>query len=189
MTAHRKKIVVMMALWSQVHPCDDAADCRAERLRFLAQQTGRVIDSANDLADDELERAIQLLHKVRLSRGIAPSSKARSGSNVRRFPNRNSISREAVWKIRQLEAYLGWSGVPARLEGFLAHIYKVRRPDDLTHAAAWKCIESLFDVAARAEIKAEKGATYRVPRGELAARAAALKSRLATWQPSTQEAV
>jgi len=171
---HRKKIVVLMVLWAELYPDGTAEEKRYGRLRFLAQTVGRVIDSANDLSEAELETCIRSLQDQQRATVNRPRS------NIRHFPNRSQVTHEQVWKIAQIERLLGWSGVPARLNGFLRHLYHVDRPDDLTHAAAWRCIESLFDTAARAEIKAEKGQAYPVSKGELAARVAVLKRRLAS---------
>jgi hypothetical protein len=193
----RKKIVALMALWSEVSPLESIPlpaglsgpalrDARADRpkqhkyarLRFLAQQIGRIVDSANDLSDDELETCIHALQQLQRTAATRPRS------NLRRFPNRTGITKEQIWKIRQLESFLGWALVPARLAGFLEHVYHVRQPGDLTHARAWQCIESLFNTAARSGLKADKGAAYHVPKDELAARVAILKVHLSSWQPA-----
>lgn len=185
----RKKVQVLQILWNQVYPCSDAEERRCQRLRFLAQRAGRLVDSANELSDDELEQAIQILHRVRISRGIHRDAR-RSGERrgrVKPFPNRGQVaSKEMIWKIRQLEQCLRWAEVPERLSGFLEQFYKVRRPEDLTHRKAWQCIESLFAIAARARIKREKGSSYKVGKAELAAAVVTIKAELASFTPNSQ---
>lgn len=171
---HRKKIVLLMTLWGELNPDGTAEEKRYERLRFLAQTVGRVIDSANDLSEAELETCIRSLQDQQRATANRPRS------NIRPFPNRNSVSKEMLWKICQLEVLLGWSEVPARLEGLLRAKFKESNREFLTHSQGWRVIEMLFYIAARAEIKAEKGSSYPVSKGELAAGVAVLKQRLSS---------
>lgn len=160
----RKQIIVLMTLWGRVCPLRDAKESKYERLRWLARQTGRIVDSANELTDDELERCIETLRReTRPSgHGFSRAGKRREGSfrsaeghKVRQFPNRSGITKEQLWKVRQLEHYLGWAGRPQRLEGLLRSRFQASRPQDLTHAQAWRLIEMLFSIAAREELRRE----------------------------------
>lgn len=62
----------------------------------------------------------------------------------------NRPSKKQVWKIRQLEKELGWQDEPVRLQAFIKKYYGVEQPEWLTNGQAWKLIESLKKVVARA---------------------------------------
>ena len=101
------------------------------------------------------------------------------------FPNRNGVSQEQRWKIRQLEAYLGWSDNPTRLAGLLRAKFKASGGElqHVSHGQAWRLIEMLFAIAARAEAQRDQGPGYKVPSAELKAIRASLKERLHSWRP------
>ena len=90
-------------------------------------------------------------------------------------------SEAQIWKIRQIEQYLGW-GRPGkneeRLDGFLRAKLHVDRPEELTADQAWRAIEALCAAGARERIKARKGRAYAVKRAELTREVAALKQEL-----------
>ena len=177
----RHQVVVLQTLWSKVCPLRDAKEKKYERLRWLAQQTGRIVDSANELTAAELGGCIQaLLSQVReLHRSGVPS-------NVLSFPNRNGITREQRWKVTQLECYLGWNDSPGRLAGLLRSKFKDSggNLEHLNHAQAWRLIEMLFAIAARTEAKRGKEPGYKVPAAELKATRTLLKERLQSWHPT-----
>lgn len=52
-------------------------------------------------------------------------------------------TKRQIWKIRRLEAELGWDQNPKRLRAFLKKYYKVERPEWLRFQSAWRAIESL----------------------------------------------
>lgn len=174
--ADRKQIVALMATWGNLCPLK-GEQARDARLAYCRTVLRRPIESCNDLTPAETDQVISAMQRELASR---PASRP---SNLRQFPNRNTPSREMVWKIRQLESWLGWTPVPERLGGFLRHMFRKSSPEQLTHAQAWRAVEALHDVAARAQIKADKGAAYPVSKPELAAAVATLKVTLASWRP------
>lgn len=62
----------------------------------------------------------------------------------------NRATKKQAWKIHELEKSLEWQDEPKRLQAFLKKYYGVERPEWLTTAQAWKAIESLKKVAAKA---------------------------------------
>lgn len=58
-------------------------------------------------------------------------------------------SRRQVWKIRQLEAQLGWGGDPGRLRGFLRRMAQTDDLQWLTFYDAGKVIEAMKAMAER----------------------------------------
>jgi hypothetical protein len=130
---------------------------RDDRLSFCARMLGRAVDSTKELSDDDFDMLIKELRKLMLQgsgRVVSMKGGAVTGA-----------SSEQQWKIRQLEAYLGWKAAPERLSGFLREKYHVERPEQLSARDAWRVIESLFGIAAagfkgaakRAEVKRLKG--------------------------------
>jgi len=178
----RRQVVVLQTLWSKVCPLRDAKEKKYERLRWLAQQTGRIVDSANELTAAELECCIQVL--LRQARDLRHSREG-APPNVLSFPNRNGITREQRWKVSQLECYFGWHNSPERLAGLLRSKFKDSggNLEHLNHAQAWRLIEMLFAIAARTEAKRGREPGYKVPAAELRAARTALKERLQTWRP------
>ena len=182
----RKKVIVLQTLWSKYCPLSDAEESRDARLHFLAQVVGHCVGSANELSEQELEKAIQAL-----MREIQPQRhRGTDGKNVIQFPNRNGVTREQVWKIRQLEAWMEWAAVPERLEGFLRSKFHAERPEHLTHQQAWRATEALFAVAARARVKqrrsqeSEVGSQeIKVSRKELTKEIRKLKEETRYWRP------
>jgi hypothetical protein len=211
----RKRVVRLLALWGAAAGSAlrgaSAKEKRYERLRFCAQQVGRVIDSANDLTEEELGKCIQALQQSRDRKGAGAGRQKKppiagapgSDSNVVEFPNTSGITEGELWKIWQLEHFLGWAENPARLEGLLRAKFHEANPKYLSHAQAWRAIETLFSIAAREEAKKQsRPSTSReeppLPRGrgsdsrkvspeELKAARARLKKQLETWRPEETE--
>jgi hypothetical protein len=61
-------------------------------------------------------------------------------------------TKRELWKIRQLEKALGWDDNPKRLRAFLKKYYGVDDVRFLTHAAAWRLIESLKKIREREKV-------------------------------------
>ena len=178
---------------------------RLERLRHFAEIVGHEVATSRELSWREANRVIhRLLEEVRIpgpppSRAAAGTSKAASepkahaasvapGDLPCEVPERKDGPSDAqVWKIRQIEQYLGW-GQPGkderRLAGFLRAKFHVKQPEELTADSASGAIEALCAVGARERIKARKGKRYAVKRAELTAEIAALKHELQEWRPT-----
>ena len=178
LSANPKKIKVLMALWNRVCPFKDAGEKRDARLHYIAAIIGHTVSSANDLTAAELKQVID-----RLMLEVRPGGRNPASNNLREFPNRAQITNSQRWKIRQLESYLGWTPRPERLEGFLSSLFRVRRPEHLSHAQAWRAIEALFSLAARERVKADNGPDYEVGSAELAKASESLKEVLHSWRP------
>ena len=116
------------AAWREYCPVTDPAESRAERLVWLSAACGRSITSANDLSDAELVACIKALGKSN------PASE---------------LTAAQLWKIRQLEKWLGWSDNSARLAGLLRKLFRVEYPQALSRQQSWRAIESLMQIAAR----------------------------------------
>lgn len=148
-------------LWRRYCPTGDAAESRAERLAWLARLLGKCVDSSKQLSATELALAVRELRAA-----------MRRGSNVVRMPHgapAEFASLEQVWKIRQLEAWLGWASVPERLGKFLETRFHARRGEALTRSTAWRVIEALLHIAARAEGKTKT----------------AIREELKQWRPAS----
>ena len=115
-------------------------------------------------------------------RGWQPGGLPSEGSMPKDGP-----SDAQLWKIRQIEQYLGW-GRPGkderRLAGFLRTKFHVDQPEELTADSASSAIEALCAVGARQRIKARKGKAYAVKRAELTREVARLKHELQEWRPA-----
>lgn len=159
------------ALWNQFAKAAN----RDDRLLWCAQQLGKAVDSMNLLSDDDFDCLIAELRR-QLQKGsgrvVNLAGRAQCGP-----------SKEQLWKIRQVEAYLGWASVPERLAGFLREKFHVDRPEQLSARDAWRVIEALIGVAAQSELAAVAKREGRKPRrGEKSAVAARLKGVLTTWR-------
>jgi hypothetical protein len=161
-------------LWREYCPVSDREESRAERLRFCGRVLGQAVDSTSQLSEDDLALVIREIR-----------SAMRQGSNVVSIRGKpmQSASREQVWKIRQIEIYLGWSNVPARLAGLLRDQFRVERPEQLSKRNAWRAIEALISIAARELVKSERGADHQVDRRELNQARKRIKEVLQTWRP------
>ena len=172
---------------------------RAERLEHIAEIVGHAVTSSKDLSWREANRVIhRLLEEVR-AEGLSPSGRLPAAPEGEGSPAEVSAaassggpppegsgpqggaSEAQLWKIRQIEQYLGW-GRPGknekRLDGFLRAKLHVERPEELTADQAWRAIEALCAAGARGRIKARKGRAYAVKRAELTREVAALKQEL-----------
>lgn len=171
--APRKQVVRLLTLWGQFWSAagpSTAAESREARLHYIAAIIGRSVSSANDLAPSEL---------AQVNRTLTSELK-----RIPRVPNPESrLSTSMLWKIRQLESFLRWSPVPARLSGFLQDKFGVRAPDRLTRAQASRAIEALFRVAARNTVKTRLGQDHEVGKRELAAEVRVIKDALRSWSP------
>jgi len=116
------------AAWREYCPVTDPAESRAERLVWLSAACGRSITSANDLSDAELAACIKALAKG------GPAG---------------TPSEPQLWKIRQLEKWLGWADNSARLAGLLRKLFKLDHPAALSRQQSWRAIEALMQIAAR----------------------------------------
>lgn len=183
-------MIVYLALWGDRWKrignealIRDAAESRDARLVYTAQIIGRVGDSAKDLTAAELRQVIARLRSERPG-NIPPGNIP--GGKVVRFPNRNLITQRQIWKIRQVERYLGWASRPERLAGFLrATCRGATRPERLGFRVAIGVIDGLVRLAARERVRRERGdPAYRVSAHELAAAVEQVKGELASWQPA-----
>ncbi len=154
-----KALRLLHTLWGQYSPAEDAAESRADRLAYLSRVVGRPVASAKELSAEELRAASnRLLHDL-TSTALA--------------------SQRQVWKIRQIERYLGWNRQRIRLETFLWKMYRARRPEDLSARNAWRSIEALVRIAARALAKDEGSGTP----AEVREWTRRVKQQLESWRP------
>lgn len=139
----RQKLLTFFALWNEFAR---AAAQRDDRLMWCARQLGEAVDSMNDLSDEQLDMLTTELRR-QLKQGTTSNVLGFTGKPM--SPDR--ASKEQIWKIRQIEAYLGWRSTPERMSGFLRDKYRVDSAEMLTCRNAWRAIESLMGVAAQAE--------------------------------------
>jgi hypothetical protein len=118
----------LQAAWHDYCPVSGAAESRAERLVWLSATCGHTVSSANDLSDAELAVCIK---------GLAGGTPAGAPSDSQ------------LWKIRQLEKWLGWADNSARLAGLLRKLFKLDHPAALSRQQSWRAIECLMQIAAR----------------------------------------
>lgn len=156
------------ALWNQFARVAD----RGDRLLWCARQLGMPVDSMSLLSDDDFDCLIAELRR-QLQQGS--SRVVNLAGRAQRGP-----SKEQLWKVRQVEAYLGWKAVPERLAGFLREKFHVERPEQLSARDAWRVIEALIGVAAQSEMI--RHADGKPARGEKKLVVARLKGVLATWR-------
>lgn len=153
------------ASWKEYCPLRDRDESREERLRFLARLVGRVVASANEFTDVELAAACGAI-----------ASKLRAGAKP------EFATSAQVWKIHQIERFMGWHTEPRRLAGFLREKYSVERPEQLSARNAWRAIESLMWTCARIRACTAAGS----PRATRAAVNKAhdeVKQDLRSWRP------
>jgi len=177
---------------------------REERLRQIAEIVGHAVASSRELNWREANRVIhRLLEEARVE-SLSPSGGAALGAEAEAgqgralsaepgglpsegFGPKDRPSDAQLWKVRQIEQYLGW-GRPGkderRLAGFLRTKFHVDQPEDLTADSASSAIEALCGVGARQRIKARKGKAYAVKRAELTREVARLKHELQEWRPA-----
>ena len=203
-----RQVKILHTLWSAKlrragrRPRPERA--REERLGHIAEIVGHAVASSRELNWREANRVIhRLLEEVRVeslspSGGAAPGAEAEAGhgralsAEPAGLPFEGSVSKDLpsdaqLWKIRQIEQYLGW-GRPGkderRLAGFLQKKFHVDQPEELTADSASSVIEALCAVGARQRIKARKGKAYAVKRAELTREVARLKHELQEWRPA-----
>jgi len=138
------------AAWREYCPVSGAAESRAERLVWLSATCGHTVTSANDLSDAELVACIK---------GLGKSTPA------------SELTAAQLWKIRQLEKWLGWSDNSARLAGLLRKLFRVEYPQALSRQQCWRAIECLMQIAAR---NAGKSKTE-------------IREELRAWRPAVAE--
>lgn len=159
----------LMQLWNQRCPFK-GDESRDARLVYLARVIGHALGSSSELTDAEATAAIRALESEK--------------GKVVGFPNRNLITKGQIWKIRQIESYLGWASVPERLAGYLRVTCRgTDRPEKLGFRQAIGVIDGLLRLQARGNIKAVKGEAYKVPRPELAAEVVRIQKALRYWRP------
>ena len=177
---------------------------REERLRRIGEIVGHAVASSRELSWREANRVIHRLLEETRAENRSPSGAPGPGAETETGLGRASSgepggllsegsgpkggpSDAQLWKIRQIEQYLGW-GRPGkeerRLAGFLRAKFHVDRPEDLTPDSASGAIEALCAVGARQRIKARKGKAYAVKRAELTREVARLKHELQEWRPA-----
>lgn len=177
---------------------------RDERLEQIAEIIGHPVASSRELSWREANRIIHRLLEEARANGSAPIGASAAGQLTETGPGSSSAvvcggpppggsgperkpSEAQLWKIRQIEQYLGW-GIPGkeerRLAGFLRTKFHADRPEDLTSDSASAAIEALCAVGARQRIKARQGKTVPVKRTELTREVAALKHELQEWRPA-----
>jgi hypothetical protein len=178
------KLRVMHAMWRKLCAIRDPEELRIARLEYTAKVLDRRVSSATEMTGGELKILIdQMMYDLSHAHRRVP----RSGIKVVEMPRTGEISREQIWKIKQLEAWLGWRSAPERLEGFLKKLFDERLPGDLTFQQGWRAIESLFSLAARARARAALGREPSEP--ELRAERRRLKEQLRHWRPANSECV
>lgn len=177
---------------------------REERLRQIGEIVGHAVASSRELSWREANRVIHRLLEEARANGSAPIAASAAGP-LTETGSESSLAAASggppagvsgpegkpsdaqLWKIRQIEQYLGW-GRPGkderRLVGFLRTKFHVDCPEDLTSDSASRAIEALCAVSARQRIKARKGKSYAVKRAELTREVAALKRELQEWRPA-----
>lgn len=174
---------------------------REERLSHIAEIVGHTVASSRELSWREANRVIHRMLEEARVRERLPGGAAAAGTgeeagqvqvaaSAAETPETapsGGLSESQLWKIRQIEQYLGW-GRPGkderRLDGFLRAKLHVDRPEDLSADSASAAIEALCAVGARLRIKARKGKTHAVKRAELTREVAALKRELQEWRPA-----
>lgn len=164
------KLRTFHTLWSQFAPRSD----RDDRLRFCSRTLGKAVDSTRQLSDEEFDVLISELRKQRhqgSGRVVSMRGQAVSATGA---------SQEQVWKIHQLEAWLGWRAVPERLAGFLRDKFRADRTATLSPRDAWRAIEALFNLAAQSA-----GARGKTAKKDEVKR---LKEVLRTWRPDASSA-
>jgi len=171
---------------NDLQPQELAAVTRRLQSDIEANHRSRAREQAVVSSEPRPQRETSTLPKADAQpaeRHSSSASSTSSASNVLNFPNRSGISKRMLWKIRQVEHYLGWHTRPLRLERLLEEKFKTRRPEHLSHAQAWRAVEMLMAVAARERVKAERGPDYKVGKAELDAARDQIKQHLDTWRP------
>ncbi len=159
----------MMQLWNAKYP-SSGEDSRDVRLVFLAQVVGHPVRTSTNLTNAEAAAAIRALEGAK--------------GKVLAFPNRTGVTKKQVWKLRQIEAYLGWADEPRRLEGYLREKCSgALCPEELGFRQAIGAIDGLLRLKARENIKRAKGEGYKVGRAELAAEVRRIQEELRAWRP------
>ena len=171
---------------------------REERLQHIAAIVGHAVASSRELSWREANRVIhRLLEETRTENRLpsgapagGPEGEIGEGRVLSEPPDAapsGALTDAQLWKIRQIEQYLGW-GRPGkderRLDAFLRVKFHVDRPEDLTPDSASGVIEALCAVGARQRIKARKGKAHAVKRVELTREVARLKRELQEWRPA-----
>ena len=203
-----RQVKILHTLWSAKlrragrRPRPERA--RDERLQHISEIVGHEVASSRELNWREANRVIHRLLEEARSASISPGGGAPTGAVVETddgralpaepggLPSEGSMPKDGpsdaqLWKIRQIEQYLGW-GRPGkderRLAGFLRTKFHVDQPEELTADSASSAIEALCAVGARQRIKARKGKAYAVKRAELTREVARLKHELQEWRPA-----
>lgn len=197
-----RQVKILHTLWSArlrragQRPRPERA--REQRLQLFAEIVGHAVASSRELSWREANRVIhRLLEEARRQNqapsgapGAEPEDKIAEDRALAATPNAapsGSLTDAQLWKIRQIEQYLGW-GRPGkderRLDAFLRAKFHADRPEDLTPDSASGTIEALCAVGARQRIKARKGKAHAVKGAELTREVAALKRELQEWRPA-----
>lgn len=188
------QVRILQTLWGAKlrragkHPRPERS--RETRLRGIAEIVGREVRSSKDLTWREANRVIQRwLEEARGPGALGGMEVGAAGRGTAPTPA-DRPSEAQLWKIRQIEQYLGW-GAPdrpgqkeKRLAGFLKKKFHVDGPEQLSHDQGWRAIEALCAVGARERIRARKGKTYSVKHAELTRAVASLKAELQEGRPA-----
>ncbi|MCZ6492390.1 MAG: DUF1018 domain-containing protein [Acidobacteria bacterium] len=166
---------------------------RTVQLRQISEIVGHEVDTCKAL---NWQEANQVIH--RLLEELGPRKPIPAGVDAER-PSEGaaavvaeahpilspvdapSASDTQLWKIRQIEQFLGWSrrgGTAKRLAGFLRVKFHVERPEQLAHDQAGRVMEALCAVGARQRIQKRKGKDHAVGKEELAREVSAIKQEL-----------
>lgn len=166
---------------------------RTVQLRQISEIVGHEVDTCKAL---NWQEANQVIH--RLLEELGPRKPIPAGVDAER-PSEGaaavvaeahpilspvdapSASDTQLWKIRQIEQFLGWSrrgGTAKRLAGFLRVKFHVGRPEQLAHDQAGRVMEALCAVGARQRIQKRKGKDHAVGKEELAREVSAIKQEL-----------
>ncbi len=190
-----RQIQILQTLWSaklrRTGKRLRAEISRTVQLRQISEIVGHEVDTCKAL---NWQEANQVIH--RLLKELGPQKPLSAGVDAERpsegaaavvteahpilFPV-DAPSDAQLWKIRQIEQFLGWSrpgGTAKRLAGFLRAKFHVDRPEQLAHDQAGRVMEALCAVGARQRIQKRKGKDHAVRKEELAREVSAIKREL-----------
>ncbi len=168
---------------------------RAAQLRQISEIVGHEVETCKALNWQEANQVIHRLleelgPKKPLSAGVDadPPGEGAAAAIATAISDTPSViapldrpSDAQLWKIRQIEQFLGWSrpgGTAKRLAGFLQAKFHVDRPEQLAHDQAGRVIEALCAVGARQRIQKRKGKDHSVREEELIREVSAIKREL-----------
>lgn len=139
---------------------------------FAANVLGlKKLDSMSKLSDDQLGRVFGVLKSGGQRVGpVRDDEQPTGGQNVIHL-----ASKEQVWAIGKIVAYLGWSD--AGFKNFLADRFKGRPPRMMTPTDAHNCIRVLLNCAASRDLK-DGDKSRKISTDEIRAYLPALKKQI-----------